>query len=257
MIQVLFILVVVADTTKVRIFKQITTSTRAERCHARCCWYHKGTNFQANHNFRRVLTHFFKLLLIPQRYEFSSKSQLIKVIFLMVICCCWYHKGTNFQANHNNFSHLMIELRVVADTTKVRIFKQITTEGVRTFSWRKLLLIPQRYEFSSKSQLKKIYYYGWKCCCWYHKGTNFQANHNSPVLISFQPLVVADTTKVRIFKQITTYPNERKRLRRCCWYHKGTNFQANHNVLLTIRKWLMLLLIPQRYEFSSKSQLGL
>ena len=45
-----------------------------------------------------------------------------------------------------------------------------------------LLLIPQRYEFSSKSQRKQ-------------KITN----------IFF---VVADTTKVRIFKQITTLVNE-------------------------------------------------
>ena len=41
------------------------------------------------------------LLLIPQRYEFSSKSQL------------------NAQDDKT--------LKVVADTTKVRIFKQITT----------------------------------------------------------------------------------------------------------------------------------
>ena len=41
---------------------------------------------------------------------------------------------------------------VVADTTKVRIFKQITTKVlvIPLMSW--LLLIPQRYEFSSKSQ---------------------------------------------------------------------------------------------------------
>ena len=43
---------------------------------------------------------------------------------------------------------------------------------------RKLLLIPQRYEFSSKSQ--------------------------QGVLNTDNIVVVADTTKVRIFKQITT-----------------------------------------------------
>ena len=41
-------------------------------------------------------------------------------------------------------------------------------------------------------------------CFRYHKGTDFQANHNSvPTLISLR-LVVLDTTKVLIFKQITT-----------------------------------------------------
>ena len=67
---------------------------------------------------------------------------------------------------------------VVADTTKVRIFKQITTAACERLHKNELLLIPQRYEFSSKSQLEDK-----------GKPRNY---------------VVADTTKVRIFKQITT-----------------------------------------------------
>ena len=66
------------------------------------------------------------LLLIPQRYEFSSKSQLKNIT-----PDTW---------------------KVVADTTKVRIFKQITTDGNKMKLIPALLLIPQRYEFSSKSQ---------------------------------------------------------------------------------------------------------
>ena len=143
---------VVADTTKVRIFKQITT------------W---GYIF--------IIVGW--LLLIPQRYEFSSKSQL--------------HHSTSKKRG------------VVADTTKVRIFKQITTIC-------KLLLLQIR-------------------CCWYHKGTNFQANHNYIAILEYSELVVADTTKVRIFKQITTVFKAKEILISCCWYHKGTNFQANHN----------------------------
>ena len=42
------------------------------------------------------------------------------------------------------------------------------------------------------------------CCC-YHKGTYFQANHNGTKIIQNRLLVVVATTKVRIFKQITTY----------------------------------------------------
>ena len=71
-----------------------------------------------------------------------------------------------------------VKLRVVVDTTKVRIFKQITTVQEESAKRVQLLLIPQRYEFSSKSQLDD----------------NF----------TIQCSVVVDTTKVRIFKQITT-----------------------------------------------------
>ena len=118
---------VVADTTKVRIFKQITTQSNAENEES-------------------------LLLLIPQRYEFSSKSQQV-------------HFGQD-------------TIDVVADTTKVRIFKQITTEDIQEIKENELLLIPQRYEFSSKSQPQP----------------DDVVDDN----------VVADTTKVRIFKQITT-----------------------------------------------------
>ena len=143
------------------------------------------------------------LLLIPQRYEFSSKSQLTTLLIHIKISCCWYHKGTNFQANHNLYFH-----------------------GV---DFLQLLLIPQRYEFSSKSQPAGTGQALGSRCCWYHKGTNFQANHNTMhAWISF-PWVVADTTKVRIFKQITTKTKWVTWWASCCWYHKGTNFQANHN----------------------------
>ena len=145
------------------------------------------------------------LLLIPQRYEFSSKSQPIQCMCSLKICCCWYHKGTNFQANHNANSSYCQGDDVVADTTKVRIFKQITTVSWCILHLLLLLLIPQRYEFSSKSQLASEYGPRTFRCCWYHKGTNFQANHNQGLQGLINEIVVADTTKVRIFKQITTF----------------------------------------------------
>ena len=80
-----------------------------------------------------------KLLLIPQRYEFSSKSQ---------------------QREDNSY----IEY-VVADTTKVRIFKQITTSRMKFEKEYQLLLIPQRYEFSSKSQLDNMLALRYVSCC--------------------------------------------------------------------------------------------
>ena len=42
-------------------------------------------------------------------------------------------------------------------------------------------------------------------------------------------MVVLDTTKVQIFKQITTINPETNERVRCFRYHKGTDFQANHN----------------------------
>ena len=118
---------------------------------------------------------------------------------------------------------------VVVATTKVRIFKQITTVSSVTFSISALLLLPQRYVFSSKSQPGAIESAARTGCCCYHKGTYFQANHNGFSNVTCFPLVVVATTKVRIFKQITTGGG-------AAVFGFG------------------LLLLPQRYVFSSKSQ---
>ena len=95
--------------------------------------------------------------------------------------CFRYHKGTDFQANHNNSVNFVDTYKVVLDTTKVQIFKQITTG--------------EKVRFGSES------------CFRYHKGTDFQANHNTYGYMFPSPHVVLDTTKVQIFKQITTITN--------------------------------------------------
>ena len=118
--------------------------------------------------------------------------------------CCCYHKGTYFQANHNWRSLEFNWKKVVVATTKVRIFKQITTSTQVINRSLELLLLPQRYVFSSKSQLRVYMIIMVECCCCYHKGTYFQANHNKSPIYSISGQVVVATTKVRIFKQITT-----------------------------------------------------
>ena len=224
----------------------------------RCCFrYHKGTDFQANHNtivvqkilrtvvldttkvqiFKQITTGLgysldpLKLFQIPQRYRFSSKSQLTDVRLDDTYCCFRYHKGTDFQANHNTIVVQKILRTVVLDTTKVQIFKQITTGLGYSLDPLKLFQIPQRYRFSSKSQLTDVRLDDTYCCFRYHKGTDFQANHNYPLPRYTLRVVVLDTTKVQIFKQITTKP-------------------------LQAVKLLSLFQIPQRYRFSSKSQLS-
>ena len=144
---------VVIATTKVRIFKQITTDTSSALIPQR-------------------------LLLLPQRYVFSSKSQPAGAEYVRFCSCYCYHKGTYFQANHNFVSHEV--------------------------DYKKLLLLPQRYVFSSKSQRYRGSSLKTPSCYCYHKGTYFQANHNFLLSLVLTLCVVIATTKVRIFKQITT-----------------------------------------------------
>ena len=221
---------VVVATAKVQIFKQITTgdeelktndellllpqrykfSSKSQptvsslselRC---CCCYRKGTNFQANHNILNIVIPFSMLLLLPQRYKFSSKSQPVNSLSPALISCCCYRKGTNFQANHNPALFFPVGTVVVVATAKVQIFKQITTNCQSKSATSELLLLPQRYKFSSKSQLFYNTNSSFISCCCYRKGTNFQANHNCLCEQENLPGVVVATAKVQIFKQITT-----------------------------------------------------
>ena len=118
---------VVCDTAKVRFFKQITTQT-------------SGT------------TNPSVLFAILQKYDFSSKSQLVFHVFNNWVCCLRYCKSTIFQANHNQ-SHAATSLRM-------------------------LFAILQKYDFSSKSQRSLLPMIMSLCCLRYCKSTIFQANHN-------------------------------------------------------------------------------
>ena len=154
-------------------------SSKSQRCSSglcccHCCFrYHKGTDFQANHNAHLLFVVRGLLFQIPQRYRFSSKSQHHFVITSVTEGCFRYHKGTDFQANHNPAQDNLAQVIVVLDTTKVQIFKQITTQKGLVLPYRRLFQIPQRYRFSSKSQ---------RC---------------SNILFILE--VVLDTTKVQIF----------------------------------------------------------
>ena len=141
------------------------------------------------------------------RHHFIFLLQLCIVLItntLYDFSCCCYRKGTNFQANHNTKPWRQQSRLVVVATAKVRIFKQITTDQLLISLTLLLLLLPQRYEFSSKSQHPLVNSPSCIRCCCYRKGTNFQANHNCSRPWAAQEPVVVATAKVRIFKQITT-----------------------------------------------------
>ena len=118
------------------------------------------------------------MFVILQKYDFSSKSQLLVLFQLVANWCLWYCKSTIFQANHNYPYVDDIHAYDVCDTAKVRFFKQITTVSQSQCKHAAMFVILQKYDFSSKSQPARLY---------------VQTHAD-----------VCDTAKVRFFKQITT-----------------------------------------------------
>ena len=220
------------------------------------------------------------LLPVRQRYKNESKSQPMATVITVCCRCCQYDKDTKMKANHNCIIIICIKELVVASTTKIQKWKQITTDArMFTRSWL-LLPVRQRYKNESKSQPFHIFVIGdavvasttkiqkWKqittevakliiafkllpvrqryknesksqpqereiCspfrCCQYDKDTKMKANHNWIMRIPRLPGVVASTTKIQKWKQITTSTTTNGQRHGCCQYDKDTKMKANHN----------------------------
>ena len=174
---------------------------------------------------------------------------------MSVACCLWYCKSTIFQANHN--------------------------EKLQGCIGRRLFVILQKYDFSSKSQPPSWIQLHRNSCLWYCKSTIFQANHNSSSnsLVSSGLFVILQKYDFSSKSQRSCLPS--RNCVSCLWYCKSTIFQANYNN--HGRGWSMslvvcdtakvrffkqittgikrteneqtLFVILQKYDFSSKSQL--
>ena len=118
----------------------------------RCCCQDKDTILKANHNCIHFVGLIIKLLLLGQRYNFESKSQRCVPATETCLSCCCQDKDTILKANHN------------------------TTVAGNSFS--RLLLLGQRYNFESKSQLRYLGSYDSTSCCCQDKDTILKANHN-------------------------------------------------------------------------------
>ena len=169
------------------------------------------------------------MFVILQKYDFSSKSQLLCSFSPLIERCLWYCKSTIFQANHNHYHGVLFFDNDVCDTAKVRFFKQITTCACAPALAPVMFVILQKYDFSSKSQPSP-------------RSSIYAAD-------------VCDTAKVRFFKQITTSRRLTTATRWCLWYCKSTIFQANHNSVEASSEEERMFVILQKYDFSSKSQL--
>ena len=91
------------------------------------------------------------MFVILQKYDFSSKSQLLVLMLKVLLRCLWYCKSTIFQANHN-VDPILLHLHT-------------------------MFVILQKYDFSSKSQCLNGLPFGASSCSRYCKSAIFQANH--------------------------------------------------------------------------------
>ena len=195
------------------------------------------------------------LLLICQRYNFESNSQPVIDFHHRHKGCYWYVKDTILKAIHN--------------------------ANCQSLPQAELLLICQRYNFESNSQRDTDRHWPHYGCYWYVKDTILKAIHNEFGGMVLRLWVVTDMSKIQFWKQFTTTLtrglSRRTLLLICQRYNFESNSQQNGREqrppfvvtdMSKIQFWKQfttrfrmfyffggLLLICQRYNFESNSQL--
>ena len=118
-----------------------------------------------------------------------------------------------------------------------------------------MLIILQRYNFWSNSQPEKGKKYFVIRCWLYCKDTTFEAIHNTVAGRSSADWDVDYIAKIQLLKQFTTGELTPVTTTWCWLYCKDTTFEAIHNEVYTTLKSTLMLIILQRYNFWSNSQL--
>ena len=220
-----------------------------------CACYCKDTHFEAIHNTPKAITSSPILCLLLQRYTFWSNSQHVWVYMAVSVivlatakihilkqfttrcwtwCCTWdcacYCKDTHFEAIHNVLPDMPSGVPIVLATAKIHILKQFTTLDAVQRQQKPLCLLLQRYTFWSNSQHHPVWHKILKHCACYCKDTHFEAIHNILMSKNMVLSIVLATAKIHILKQFTTE-------------------------IVSVRLFLWLCLLLQRYTFWSNSQL--
>ena len=200
------------------------------------------------------------VFMMVQRWRISSNSQLLFLLHLIFGWCLWWFKDEEFQAIHNKSAHISIRLQGVYDGSKMKNFKQFTTQLLQYRIILSVFMMVQRWRISSNSQQAWWIYGSFLWCLWWFKDEEFQAIHNTGDFNLPRLSGVYDGSKMKNFKQFTTFlagnrdvipvfmmvqrwrissnsqhnTGEREAAQGCLWWFKDEEFQAIHNVFLLL-----------------------
>ena len=189
-----------------------------------------------------------------QRWRISSNSQQSDRCGEELWGCLWWFKDEEFQAIHND---------IIISRKRA-----------------KLSMMVQRWRISSNSQPVLGDGSALHGCLWWFKDEEFQAIHNLFNRLSITFIVVYDGSKMKNFKQFTTFmfvsievtalsmmvqrwrisSNSQQKKEKeteaegCLWWFKDEEFQAIHNALKAYLRLRPLSMMVQRWRISSNSQ---
>ncbi len=157
-------------------------------------------------NFKQFTTELKTLIInlmmsmMVQRWRISSNSQPIILMSPPPDGCLWWFKDEEFQAIHNIWKLVVLQLIDVYDGSKMKNFKQFTTLWGSVVESSVMSMMVQRWRISSNSQLIDWTMSAWLRCLWWFKDEEFQAIHNMSAHEVFALLDVYDGSKMKNFK---------------------------------------------------------
>ena len=199
-------------------------------------------------NFKQFTTKLSKyalplwVFMMVQRWRISSNSQRPPGYLRVCERCLWWFKDEEFQAIHNKRRNRNKMKRGVYDGSKMKNFKQFTTDCCCNFRETLVFMMVQRWRISSNSQQSSSVRCSGSWCLWWFKDEEFQAIHNYLCKLAGRAVGVYDGSKMKNFKQFTTGCRQTKCFARCLWWFKDEEFQAIHNKISNQRKRVLLTL---------------
>ena len=195
------------------------------------------------------------MCIILQSYKFESNSQPCRLTPASCRRCVLSYKVTNLKAIHNRCWGRLPRRRDVYYPTKLQIWKQFTTAARWWGQPQRMCIILQSYKFESNSQHSRPPAEVALGCVLSYKVTNLKAIHNIHAVYALLKEDVYYPTKLQIWKQFTTEPNNGRKHPEMCIILQSYKFESNSQLLLVAKKVkLMMCIILQSYKFESNSQ---
>ena len=239
-------------TSKIRFWKQFTTAMYNENQELKLCFGRQRYDFESNSQ------HNAQLSVEKLRCVSDVKDTILKAIHNIFLChnlivlLCFGRQRYDFESNSQRHSGADGRLAAVFRTSKIRFWKQFTTVVgvVQLAPW--LCFGRQRYDFESNSQrnlysnnslqavfrTSKIRFWKQfttynllllpqKTLCFGRQRYDFESNSQRFSLSPITAGAVFRTSKIRFWKQFTTFNGRNYAGGRLCFGRQRYDFESN------------------------------
>ena len=176
----------------IRIEKELFTTSKIENFESKsqplrvyctadyCCSRHQRSKIlKANHNSVSFQHYVFAVVHDIKDRKFWKQITTLCTFPFWLSSCSRHQRSKILKANHNWLSSRWCCNMVVHDIKDRKFWKQITTDGTRSFYFDRLFTTSKIENFESKSQRAAKTAWDVQCCSRHQRSKILKANHNN------------------------------------------------------------------------------